>query len=199
MASTSPEQTPQADSAQEAIPQLSPEICTDSSEHSSLLEERATDVDEGDDSNKLVMESLVNPPLPDELEEAECAILRGDAIGSTTYTHRWVLHTLLTITEALPKYLTTGDRYLKIDHKTTSADEEANAEHTEKQHSSLSTSSVLELEEDVENAACQLWDMTAEPDVVSHLLNLDVVDILQLAKEIITLSRAPRLTVSKYN
>lgn len=57
--------------------------------------------------------------------------------------------------------------------------------------------SILELAEDVENAACQLWDMTAEPDVVHHLLSLDVVDILQLAKDIITLSRAPRLTVSK--
>ncbi|XP_045109511.1 uncharacterized protein LOC123503642 isoform X2 [Portunus trituberculatus] len=193
MASTSPEKTPQADPTQEPIPQQMPEICTDNNEKSSPLEERATDVDEGDDSNKLVMESLVNPPLPDELGEAECAILRGDAIGSTTYTHRWVLHTLLTITEALPKYLTSGDRCLKIDHKTTSGDE-ADTEHTENQHSSLSTSSVLELEEDVENAACQLWDMTAEPDVVSHLLNLEVVDILQLAKEIITLSRAPRLT-----
>lgn len=62
----------------------------------------------------------------------------------------------------------------------------------------MNTSSIIELEESVENAACQLWDMTAEPDVVSYLLNLDVVDILQLAKEIITLSRAPRLTVSKY-
>ncbi|XP_063879683.1 uncharacterized protein LOC135110928 isoform X2 [Scylla paramamosain] len=194
MASTSPEQTPQTDSAQEAILQLTPEICTDNNEQSSPLEEKASYVDEGDDSNKLAMESLVNPPLPDELGEAECAILRGDAIGSTTYTHRWVLHTLLTITEALPQYLTTGDRCVKIDHKMTGGDEEADTEHTEKQHSSLSTSNVIELEEDVENAACQLWDMTAEPDVVSHLLNLDVVDILQLAKEIITLSRAPRLT-----
>ncbi|KAG7168503.1 SAAL1-like [Homarus americanus] len=54
--------------------------------------------------------------------------------------------------------------------------------------------SILELAEDVENAACQLWDMTAEPDVVDYLLGLSVVDILHLAKDIITLSRAPRLT-----
>lgn len=56
--------------------------------------------------------------------------------------------------------------------------------------------SILELAEDVENAACQLWDMTAEPDVVHYLLSLSVVDILHLAKDVITLSRAPRLTVS---
>ncbi|XP_068214168.1 uncharacterized protein [Palaemon carinicauda] len=53
---------------------------------------------------------------------------------------------------------------------------------------------VLELAEDVESAACQLWDMTVEPDVVLHLLDLAAVDILQLATDIITLSRAPRLT-----
>lgn len=41
--------------------------------------------------------------------------------------------------------------------------------------------------------------MTAEPDVVSYLLNLNVVDVLQLAKDIITLSRAPRLTVRNHN
>ncbi|MPC99090.1 hypothetical protein E2C01_094486 [Portunus trituberculatus] len=56
MASTSPEKTPQADPTQEPIPQQMPEICTDNNEKSSPLEERATDVDEGDDSNKLVME-----------------------------------------------------------------------------------------------------------------------------------------------
>ena len=58
---------------------------------------------------------------------------------------------------------------------------------------------VVELAEDVESAACQLWDMTAEPDVVLHLLDLGAIDILQLATDIITLSRAPRLTVSYVN
>lgn len=55
---------------------------------------------------------------------------------------------------------------------------------------------VIELEEEVENAACQLWDMSAEPDVVEFLLKLEAVDVLQLANDIITLSRAPRLTVT---
>lgn len=55
---------------------------------------------------------------------------------------------------------------------------------------------ILELAEDVENAACQLWDMTAEPDVVRHLLSLEVLDVLQLTQDIISQSRAPRLTVS---
>lgn len=69
----------------------------------------------------------------------------------------------------------------------------------EQEASHPNSSTIVELGEDVENAACQLWDMTAEPDVVSYLLNLNVVDVLQLAKDIIMLSRAPRLTVRNHN
>lgn len=60
-----------------------------------------------------------------------------------------------------------------------------------------SKAGIVELAEDVENAACQLWDMTAEKDVVLHLLEFGAFDILHLATDIITLSRAPRLTVSQ--
>ena len=33
---------------------------------------------------------------------------------------------------------------------------------------------VLELDEETEAAACQLWDMTAEPEVAKHLMQLTV-------------------------
>lgn len=56
MASTSPQQTPQDESSQEGSPQLSSDVCADISEQSSPRERSLTDVDEGDDSNKLVME-----------------------------------------------------------------------------------------------------------------------------------------------
>lgn len=49
--------------------------------------------------SEIVSQSIVNPSLPSELGEAECALLRGDAIGNTTYTNRWILNTLLKITQ----------------------------------------------------------------------------------------------------
>ncbi|XP_050726995.1 uncharacterized protein LOC127003947 isoform X2 [Eriocheir sinensis] len=194
MASTSLK-PPAVDEAKERSVQSPSMAGADHSEQLLQGEGSATEVGEVEDNNKLVMDSLVNPPLPAELGEAECAVLRGDAIGSTAYTHRWVLNTLLTITEALPQYLATSDKCMKTDSKKVVESEESNMEHFEQQESSHpNVNAIVELAEDVENAACQLWDMTAEPDVVSYLLNLNVVDVLQLAKDIITLSRAPRLT-----
>ncbi|XP_042858591.1 uncharacterized protein LOC122244679 isoform X2 [Penaeus japonicus] len=152
-------------------------------------------------SNSNSLESLVNPPPPSELGEAESAVLRGDAIGNTTYTHRWVLNTLLTITKALPEYLGTDDGPAEENGK---EDEEEGyvieMKDTDGQAEGPSAATVtgkagiVELAEDVESAACQLWDMTAEKDVVLHLLEFGAVDILHLATDIITLSRAPRLT-----
>lgn len=143
-------------------------------------------------------ECLVNPSLPSELCEAECVVLRGDAIGNTAYTHRWVLNTLLKITQALPHYLTTEKT---IEDTVRNCPETIIDEGIKNSENELLKSvdegkddSILELAEDVENAACQLWDMTAEPDVVHYLLSLSVIDIMQLAKDIITQSRAPRLT-----
>lgn len=148
------------------------------------------------------LESLVNPPPPSELGEAESAVLRGDAIGDTAYTQRWVLNTLLTITKALPEYLGTDDGPAEEnDKKEEGGDGDViEMKESDGQARGLSTTTVpskagiVELAEDVENAACQLWDMTAEKDVVLHLLEFGAFDILHLATDIITLSRAPRLT-----
>ncbi|KAK7074558.1 hypothetical protein SK128_000920 [Halocaridina rubra] len=146
-------------------------------------------------------ESLVNPPPPAELGEEECALLRGDAIGSTAYTQRWVLNTLLVITQALPQYIVTdveegchAKSEMQNDRESEDMDSENSSEKMKESNVGDAPNTVLELAEDVENAACQLWDMTVEPDVVHHLLNLGAVDILQLATDIISLSRAPRLT-----
>ncbi|XP_042223064.1 uncharacterized protein LOC121867264 [Homarus americanus] len=180
--------------------QPSPHINTEQIELSPRTVGILSEVPEETLKTKNPLESLVNPSLPSELGEAECAVLRGDAIGNTAYTHRWVLNTLLTITQALPRYLTTDDKTIG---ETTSncpeaTNEDVGMENFEKkpveEDTAEKSDSILELAEDVENAACQLWDMTAEPDVVDYLLGLSVVDILHLAKDIITLSRAPRLT-----
>lgn len=146
-------------------------------------------------------ESLVNPPPPAELGEDVCAMLRGDAIGNTAYTQRWVLNTLLVITQALPYYLAAEAEpvpdvaFSQENEDSKNMDTEDPSEEA-KGADGLEEGrpAVLELAEDVESAACQLWDMTVEPDVVIHLLDLGAVDILQLATDIITLSRAPRLT-----
>ena len=43
----------------------------------------------------------VNPTAPDTLDEEDGELLRGDAIGDTAYTHRWVLSCLLTIVKVI--------------------------------------------------------------------------------------------------
>ncbi|XP_047494484.1 uncharacterized protein LOC125042709 [Penaeus chinensis] len=170
-----------------------------------LEETHCLPLDDGRDKSRSKsnsLESLVNPPPPSELGEAESAVLRGDAIGDTAYTQRWVLNTLLTITKALPEYLGTDDEPAEENDKKAEGGEGDLIEMKESdgQAEGLSTttipskSGIVELAEDVENAACQLWDMTAEKDVVLHLLEFGAFDILHLATDIITLSRAPRLT-----
>ncbi|XP_045583596.1 uncharacterized protein [Procambarus clarkii] len=189
---TSPADSPAVSDhfSQNTLHQLSPNSSNEQNRLSSRSDSGLLDISE---------ESSVNPSLPPELEESECAVLRGDAIGNTTYTHRWVLNTLLKITQALPQYLMSE----KPDEETMSTcTEAANDEvsmltseiQPDEEDTTKKNDSILELAEDVENAACQLWDMTAEPDVVHYLLSLSVVDILHLAKDVITLSRAPRLT-----
>lgn len=117
--------------------------------------------------------AVVNPCPPDDMEKEESEVLRGDAIGNTAYTHRWVLNTLITITQSLPKYM-------GADNSNTEG-EDVECE-------------VLELSDEVEQSACQLWDMTAERDVALHLISLDVLDMRDLVEEVIKNSKAPRLT-----
>ncbi|XP_076041595.1 uncharacterized protein LOC143025587 isoform X2 [Oratosquilla oratoria] len=103
-------------------------------------------------------------PSPPSVCEEENATLKVDAIGDTVYSERWVLKILMKLIEALPQYLSTDN------------------------------TGIMELDEDVEAAACQLWDMTVERDVVLHLLHLPATDILHLLMEIMQHSHAPRLT-----
>ncbi|XP_063609924.1 uncharacterized protein LOC134783853 [Penaeus indicus] len=183
------------------------ELCptVENKEINQLEETPYLPLDDGGDKSRSKsnsLESLVNPPPPSELGEAESAVLRGDAIGDTAYTQRWVLNTLLTITKALPEYLGTDDGPAEENDKKGEGGEGDLVEMKESdgQAEGLSATTIpskagiVELAEDVENAACQLWDMTAEKDVVLHLLEFGAFDILYLATDIITLSRAPRLT-----
>lgn len=77
---------------------------------------------------------------------------------------------------------------------TSQGKEDGSQANTEKKNNEIEVS-VLELDSEVEDAACQLWDMTVEKDVSLHLLNLEELDILQLASIICEDSQAPRLTV----
>ena len=54
---------------------------------------------------------------------------------------------------------------------------------------------VMELDESVEDAACQLWDMTAEKDIVHHILKMEEVDFFDLTECIVRESKSPRLMV----
>lgn len=136
-------------------------------------------IENGEDNKQHVQnasddeEVVVNPCPPDDLEKEESEMLRGDAVGNTAYTHRWVLNTLITITQSLPKYMG------------------AESSHSEGEDGE---SEILELSDEVEQSACQLWDMTAERDVALHLITLDVLDMRELVEEVIKNSKAPRLT-----
>jgi len=96
----------------------------------------------------------------DDLEER----LKGDSIGDTLYSEKWVLKTLMKLTEEIPKYSAANNEDPDV---------------------------VVELNETLESDLCLLWDMSAEPDVATCLFHHDILDLI---KYVISCSCAPRLS-----
>uniref|UniRef100_A0A8C4TF44 Serum amyloid A-like 1 n=1 Tax=Erpetoichthys calabaricus TaxID=27687 RepID=A0A8C4TF44_ERPCA len=88
-----------------------------------------------------------------------------DAIGDTAYSKHWLVRTLTKLIQPL-------------------SNQHENAEGADE-------SSQPDLDEDIENEICKVWDMSMDQDVAAFLQEFKAADILL---EVIVKSRCPRLT-----
>ncbi|KAF5918896.1 hypothetical protein HPG69_005937, partial [Diceros bicornis minor] len=111
-----------------------------------------------------------NPsPPPPRRDEAEEEVAGGDCIGSTVYSKHWLFGVLSGLIQIV------------------------NPENTKS--SSDGEEQQMELDEEMENEICRVWDMSMDEDVALFLQEFNAPDIFMgvLAK-----SRCPRLRVSMY-
>lgn len=114
-----------------------------------------------------------NPPPPLELLEDSDALV-PDKIGETVFSKHWLFQSLLNIMEAVEK-------------------EKENVEPLPSDSAALRNGNrdrVLELDPEVEEKVCTLWDMSSDKDVAYFLLENRAVDIFMDA---IQKTIAPRL------
>lgn len=95
--------------------------------------------------------STSSEPTKESDDEVDEEKLKGDAIGGTLYSEKWVIQTLMKLTQEFPKY----------------APEDSE------------TSETMELDEELETDLCTLWDMTADPDVALCLQRHDIFSLIQ--------------------
>ncbi|XP_072375078.1 protein saal1 isoform X1 [Scyliorhinus torazame] len=108
------------------------------------------------------MDRNPSPPPSDESDEETT---RVDAIGNTVYSKHWLFSTLMRLIELVSP----------------------EGEDTEVSDSRAET----ELDEDLENEICKVWDMSMDEDVAVFLQEFNATDILL---GIIGKSKCPRLT-----
>ncbi|XP_049746545.1 protein SAAL1 [Elephas maximus indicus] len=110
------------------------------------------------------MDRNPSPPLLSRDEEKDEEVARGDCIGSTVYSKHWLFGVLSGLLQIINPENT----------KSTSGDEEQQ----------------MELDEEMENEICRVWDMSMDEDVALFLQEFNAPDIFMgvLAK-----SKCPRL------
>lgn len=113
-------------------------------------------------------------PSPPPLTEEEHEALRGDFIGDTIFSKRWVLDLLL--------------KLYKHDSELVYRTKNPSPEHVER-NQEIPVQEVT-LNENFENSICELWDMTANTDVALFLYENDCKDILLDAMD---KTQSPRL------
>ncbi|KAH0620946.1 hypothetical protein JD844_021863 [Phrynosoma platyrhinos] len=109
------------------------------------------------------MDRNPSPPSSDSEEEAEVA---GDSIGNTVYSKHWLFSVLTKLIEFLTP-------------KKDDASELNNVEED------------VELEEDMENVICKVWDMSMDKDVALFLQEFNAPDIFM---GVFAKAKCPRLT-----
>ncbi|TKC47573.1 hypothetical protein EI555_013702, partial [Monodon monoceros] len=111
-----------------------------------------------------VMDRNPSPPLRsrDEEEEEEAAV--GDCIGSTVYSKHWLIGVLTGLMQIVSP-----------------ENSKSSSDHEEQQ---------MELDEEMENEICRVWDMSMDEDVALFLHEFNVPDIFM---GILAKSKCPRL------
>ncbi|XP_022411405.1 protein SAAL1 isoform X3 [Delphinapterus leucas] len=110
------------------------------------------------------MDRNPSPPLRsrDEEEEEEAAV--GDCIGSTVYSKHWLIGVLTGLMQIVSP-----------------ENSKSSSDHEEQQ---------MELDEEMENEICRVWDMSMDEDVALFLHEFNVPDIFM---GILAKSKCPRL------
>lgn len=130
-------------------------------------------------------------PSPPPLTEAERESMTGDLIGSTIFSKRWVLDTLLKLYKHEE-----GIIYTAIATNNKNEEDEQSPEHTTTTAPSTdqvecnNSDKERSLERGFENDLCQLWDMTANTEV-AHFLNEH--DIKSVLRDALKRTQSPRL------
>ncbi|XP_027708465.1 protein SAAL1 [Vombatus ursinus] len=111
------------------------------------------------------MDRNPSPPWRGQEAEAESAAARGDSIGTTIYSKHWLFGVLGSLIQLINP------------EKTTSRENEEEEQHTE-------------VDEEMENELCRVWDMSVVEDVALFLFEFNAPDIFMgvLAK-----TKCPRL------
>ncbi|XP_006865863.1 PREDICTED: protein SAAL1 [Chrysochloris asiatica] len=110
------------------------------------------------------MDRNPSPPLLTREEEEDEKVARGDCIGSTVYSKHWLFGVLSGLIQLVNPENT----------KSSSDDEEPQ----------------MELDEEMENEICRVWDMSMDEDVALFLQEFNVPDIFM---GVLTKSKCPRL------
>ncbi|KAJ8024000.1 Protein SAAL1 [Holothuria leucospilota] len=126
---------------------------------------------------KMSRESTDRNPSPpsEEFQATNRDLLRGDSIGDTVFSKHWVFTTLMKLLKA-------------VENESSSKDEGAGKDEEEKEAANLCG---IEIDSDLENDLCKLWDMTANEDVALFLEEWKSPDILL---SVIEKTNAPRVT-----
>ncbi|XP_042300777.1 protein SAAL1 [Sceloporus undulatus] len=109
------------------------------------------------------MDRNPSPPSSDSEEEA---VVAGDSIGNTVYSKHWLFSVLTKLIEFL----------------TPQKDDASELNNVEEE---------VELEEDMENVICKVWDMSMDKDVALFLQEFNAPDIFM---GVFAKSKCPRLT-----
>ncbi|XP_060694797.1 protein saal1 isoform X1 [Hemiscyllium ocellatum] len=115
--------------------------------------------------SKILNAGMDRNPSPPPNDESTDETTRVDAIGNTVYSKHWLFSTLMKLIELVcPE----GEEADRSDSRTET-----------------------ELDEDLENEICKMWDMSMDEDVAVFLQEFNATDILL---GIIGKSKCPRLT-----
>ncbi|XP_013421718.1 protein saal1 [Lingula anatina] len=107
-----------------------------------------------------------NPSPPRELTEENAEIFTADNIGNTVYSKHWLFTTLMKLIQEVDKHEENKDQ---------------------EQETELGT----DVDENLQDELCKLWDMSMDMEVVKFLMEFKAIEILTGA---IAKSKAPRIT-----
>ncbi|XP_033123890.1 protein saal1-like [Anneissia japonica] len=118
-------------------------------------------------SSQRAVEMDRNPsPLPEELIDQD--VLRADIIGSTVFSKQWVLASLMNLLKGVEK------------ESSEKGDDEENPD-----------SNGIEMDQELEEELCKLWDMSANEEVVAFLHEWKSADMLI---NVVAKTNSPRTT-----